>query len=160
MEEKNYITPKGFKALQDEFNELMRVERPKIVETVSWAAGNGDRSENGDYIYGKKRLREIDSRLRFLSKRIDAAEVIDPVSVVADRVKFGATVTILTEDDQQKTFAIVGVDETDPAAGKISWKSPLAKALLNAKAGDLVTYQAPAGEIGIELLQMVYIEVA
>ena len=158
-EEKNYITPKGFKALQDEFNDLRKNQRPKVVETVSWAAGNGDRSENGDYIYGKKKLREIDSRLRFLGQRLDNAEVVDPLKIASDRIKFGATVKILTEDDQEKTYAIVGVDETDPALGRISWKSPLARALLNARAGDLLTYQTPSGETSVEVLEVTYVEI-
>ena len=158
-EEKNYITPKGFKALQDEFNDLRKNQRPKVVETVSWAAGNGDRSENGDYIYGKKKLREIDSRLRFLGQRLDNAEVVDPLKIISDRVKFGATVTILTENDEEKTYSIVGIDETDPALGRISWKSPLARALLNAKVGDLLTYQTPSGETSVEVLGLSYVEI-
>jgi len=157
--EKNYITPKGLKALQDEFNTLRHDERPKIVEIVHWAAGNGDRSENGDYIYGKKRLREIDSRLEFLTKRLDAAEVVDPASVSVDYIAFGATVTIEDEDGNKKTYSIVGADESNPEKGHISWTSPIAKALLKAKVGDYVTYKAPSGEKGVEVVDLFYKEI-
>lgn len=157
--EKNYITPKGLKALQDEFNTLRHDERPKIVEIVHWAAGNGDRSENGDYIYGKKRLREIDSRLEFLTKRLDAAEVVDPTTVKVDYIAFGATVRIEDEDGNQKTYSIVGADESNPEKGHISWTSPLARALLKTKVGDYVTYRAPSGEKGVEILSINYVEI-
>lgn len=157
--EKNYITPKGLKALQDEFNTLRHDERPKIVEIVHWAAGNGDRSENGDYIYGKKRLREIDSRLEFLTKRLDAAEVVDPASVNVDYVAFGATVVIEDDDGNKKTYSIVGADESNPEKGHISWTSPIAKALLKAKVGDYVTYKAPSGEKGVEVMDLFYKEI-
>ena len=158
--EKNYITPKGLKALQDEFNTLRHDERPKIVEIVHWDAGNGDRSENGDYIYGKKRLREIDSRLEFLTKRLDAAEVVDPVSVNVDYIAFGATVTIEDDDGNKKTYSIVGADESNPEKGHISWTSPIARALLKAKVGDYVTYKAPSGEKGVEVVDLFYKEIA
>ncbi len=157
--EKNYITPKGLKKLQDEFQTLKYEERPKIVEIVSWAAGNGDRSENGDYIYGKKRLREIDSRLQFLNKRLDSAEVVDPVAVTVDYIAFGATVKIEDEDGNQKTYSIVGADESNPEKGHVSWTSPIARALLKARVGDYVTYTAPGGERGLEVVEVWYREI-
>src|SRR5476651_2559148 len=125
----NYITPEGFKKLQDEFKALFHDERPKLVETVAWAAGNGDRSENGDYIYGKRRLREIDKRLKFLRDRIENAQVVDPSTVKNTKVVFGASVTIVDEDGERRTYRIVGEDEIAPGENKISWKSPMAKAL-------------------------------
>src|SRR3982750_3480224 len=134
---KNYMTPGGFTDLQEELRGLLHTERPKIVEIVAWAAGNGDRSENGDYIYGKKRLREIDRRVRYLTKRLEAAERVDPAQQKArDRVFFGATVTYVDGKDREMTIKIVGVDEADTEAGLISWISPVAKALLKASAGD------------------------
>src|SRR5271154_4316403 len=137
---KNYMTPQGHRSMQNELRELLRVERPKVVETVAWAAGNGDRSENGDYIYGKRRLREIDRRIRFLTKRLEAAHIVDPATQAADRVLFGASVTIRKldaeeGDDRPRIYRIVGIDETDPARGEISWISPMARALLNARVG-------------------------
>ena len=132
----NYITPQGFKKLQDEFKQLFHGERPKLVETVAWAAGNGDRSENGDYIYGKRRLREIDKRLKFLMDRIEAAQVVDPATVSNKKVVFGATVTIEGDGGERKTYQIVGEDEIEPASNRISWKSPMATALLGKEAGD------------------------
>lgn len=147
----NYITPDGFKKLQDEFRVLFHEERPKLVETVAWAAGNGDRSENGDYIYGKKRLREIDKRLKFLRDRIENAQVVDPKEVKSDRVVFGATVTIEDEDGEAKTYRIVGEDEISPGENKISWKSPMAKALLGKRVGDEVEVQRPAGLLIAEI---------
>jgi transcription elongation factor GreB len=155
-DQKNLITPNGFKKLQEEFARLKHEDRPKIVETVSWAASNGDRSENGDYIYGKKKLREIDKRLQFLSARIKQAEVIDPSTINSDRVSFGATVRVLNEDDEEIVYSIVGVDESEPSIGLISWLSPIAKALNNSKAGDLVSYQAPSGERDLEVLSVSY----
>src|ERR1700733_15122272 len=125
----NYITPEGFKKLQDEFKALFHDERPKLVETVAWAAGNGDRSENGDYIYGKRRLRQIDSRLKFLRDRIEAAQVVDPATLKSETVVFGAPVTILDENDCTKSYMIIGEDEIATSRNRISWKSPLAKAL-------------------------------
>jgi transcription elongation factor GreB len=125
---------------------------------VSWAAGNGDRSENGDYLYGKKRLREIDKRMRFLAKRLEAAEVVDPLAIQVDYVQFGATVTLRFEDDSEKTYSIVGVDEVDVNKGRISWMSPLARALLKAKAGDYVTFHSPKGEQEVEVLAVAYRE--
>lgn len=143
---KNYITPAGLERLKAEYHELMHVERPKVVEVVTWAAGNGDRSENADYQYGKKRLREIDKRARFLIKRIEAAEVVDPKVVKSATVLFGATVTIVNEEEQVQTYQIVGEDEFDIKLRKVSWKSPLAKALLGKKIGDEVVIHKPGGE--------------
>lgn len=150
----NYITPEGFKRLQDEFRELFHKERPKLVETVAWAAGNGDRSENGDYIYGKKRLREIDKRLKFLRDRIESAQVVNPKEVKSEIVVFGATVTIEDEDGDQKTYRIVGEDEIEPGANKISWKSPMAKALLGKRQGDEVEIERPSGVLVAEILNI------
>jgi transcription elongation factor GreB len=155
----NHITPEGFKRLQDEFRNLMRVERPKTVEVVSWAAGNGDRSENGDYIYGKKRLREIDRRIRFLTKRMEAANIVDPrAQKNRDRVFFGATVTYANERDEERTITIVGIDETDLDQGRISWISPVARALLKAQVGDVVELRTPAGPEQIEVIAISYPE--
>lgn len=153
---KNYITPGGFRALQAELKQLRTKERPKLTETIAWAAGNGDRSENGDYIYGKKRLREIDKRIRFLLKRIENAEVIDPAQQKGTEVRFGATVTILDEDGNEKTYSIVGTDEMNIEKGKISYVSPLASALLRRKEGDVITFRSPRGEQEIEILEVVY----
>ena len=144
--EKNYITPEGLEKLKAEYAKLFHDERPKVVETVAWAAGNGDRSENADYIYGKRRLREIDSRLRFLSSRLEKVEIVDPKTLGGDKIVFGATVTLLNEDEKIVTYQIVGEDEADMKKSKISWKSPVAKALLGKKTGDEVTVQKPSGE--------------
>lgn len=157
--EKNYITPKGLEKLREEFRQLKYDERPKIVEVVSWAAGNGDRSENGDYIYGKKKLREIDKRIEFLSKRIDAAEVVNPLDIKHDYVSIGATVTVEDDDGLTKVYKIVGADESDPDLGKISWVSPIAKGLFKAKVGDFVTYKSPSGEHGLEIISIEYKEI-
>ncbi len=154
MSDKNYITPSGLKALTQEFNYLKGTERPEVTRVVSWAAGNGDRSENGDYIYGKKRLREIDSRLRFLAKRIESAEVIDPSSLGGTKVRFGATVNYA--DPEEKVVYIVGEDEIEPGSGKISWKSPLAKALMNKEEGDIVEFMTPKGACEVEILKVTY----
>ena len=153
---KNLITPAGYQALQDEFTTLKKVERPEVTATVAWAASNGDRSENADYQYGKKRLREIDKRLEFLVRQIDSAEVVDPAKINSDQIQFGATVTILTEDEQTKVYAIVGITEVDVAAGKISWKSPLGAALIGHKKGDFVEYHSPKGAISVEIIQICY----
>jgi transcription elongation factor GreB len=154
---KNYITPRGLQALRDELQQLTRVERPKVVEVVSWAAGNGDRSENGDYIYGKKRLREIDRRIRFLSKRIEIAQVVDPAQQKnRDQVFFGATVTYATADGTERTVRIVGIDEADLGRGEVSWVSPIAKALLKAREGDTVNLRTPAGLETVEVLEIRY----
>lgn len=154
---KNYMTPAGFRALQDELRQLRRVERPKIVEIVSWAAGNGDRSENGDYLYGKKRLREIDRRMRFLVKRIESAEVVDPAQQKnREQVFFGATVTLVDQHDVERRLRIVGIDEADLENGRISWISPLARALLKARVGDTVDLRTPGGVEQVEILAIDY----
>lgn len=155
---KNYITPAGAERLRAELKKLRYEERPEVTKVVSWAAGNGDRSENGDYLYGKKRLREIDKRMRFLAKRLEAAEVVDPLAIQVEYVQFGATVSLRFEDDSEKTYSIVGVDEVDVNQGRISWMSPLARALLKAKAGDYVTFHSPKGEQEVEVLAVVYRE--
>jgi transcription elongation factor GreB len=156
---KNYITTRGLERLKSELHELLTVERPKVVEVVAWAASNGDRSENADYTYGKKRLREIDRRLRFLQKRIDAAEVVDPVRQCGDKVLFGATVTVLDEEEQQRVYRIVGIDETDAKTGKVSWISPIGQALLQARAGECVTLKTPKGEEELEILRVEYLPI-
>lgn len=155
---KNYITPGGHARLMDEFLWLMNKERPQVTATVSWAAGNGDRSENGDYIYGKKRLREIDRRIRFLTKRLDIAEVVDPAAPREDdeRIFFGATVTFANQKGEEKTVSIVGVDEIDTSKGYISWISPMARALIKAQEGDVVTLHAPGGVEELEILEVKY----
>ncbi|WPZ35098.1 transcription elongation factor GreB [Thalassobaculum sp. OXR-137] len=158
---RNLITPKGLEALRAELKHLRSVERPKVVEVVSWAAGNGDRSENGDYIYGKKRLREIDRRMRYLSKRIDTAEPVDPaLQTHLDRVFFGATVTYAELHDDgsetEHTIRIVGVDEADTDKGDVSWISPIAKALMKAEVGDAVTVYAPQGPKELEVVAVRY----
>ena len=152
----NYITHIGFEKLQVEFRELFQNERPKLVETIAWAAGNGDRSENGDYIYGKKRLREIDKRLKFLRDRIESAQVINPSEVKSEKIVFGATVEILDEDGESKSLQIVGEDETEPSSNRISWKSPVAKALLGKKVGDEVKVERPAGTTYYEVIKVEY----
>jgi transcription elongation factor GreB len=154
---KNYLTPAGYARLRAELLALLDDERPKIVEVVSWAAKNGDRSENGDYLYGKKRLREIDRRIRFLTKRLDIAEVADPaLHHGGEQVFFGATVTYVNQRDEQRTVTIKGVDETDNLAGEVSWVSPIARALLKARVGDEVQLMTPGGLEQIEVLQVVY----
>jgi transcription elongation factor GreB len=154
---KNYITPAGYQRLRDELEQLWKVERPALVQTVSWAASNGDRSENGDYIYGKKRLREIDRRIRFLSKRLDHAEVIDPAQRGdCDQVFFGATVTVCGDDGVERSYSIVGVDEADAGRGLISWVSPLARALLKAREADTVTLRVPGGVEELEVVEVAY----
>ena len=154
---KNYITPQGLQRLHDELKQLRQVERPKVVEVVSWAAGNGDRSENGDYIYGKRRLREIDRRMRFLAKRIEIAEPVDPGEQKnRDRVFFGATVTYADPSGKERTVRIVGVDETRSELGEISWTSPVARALLKAREGDTVEVRTPAGPQAIEIVSIAY----
>ncbi|HKR19356.1 MAG TPA: transcription elongation factor GreB [Stellaceae bacterium] len=158
---KNYITATGHRRLQDELKALIKVERPKVVETVAWAAGNGDRSENGDYIYGKKRLREIDSRIRFLTKRLEIAEVVNPAAQTnRDQVFFGATVTYATPDDKEHTVTIVGIDEADADHGKVSWIAPVARALLKARVGDVVEIKGPRGPGAVEVVAIEYPEKA
>jgi transcription elongation factor GreB len=155
---KNYMTPGGFARLKDELDHLVGRERPELVATVSWAAGNGDRSENGDYIYGKKRLREIDRRIRFLIRRLDVAEVVDPAvrDPHEDRVYFGATVDVVTGKGEARTVSIVGVDEIDTTRGYISWVSPMARALIKAREGDTVTLQTPGGVEELEIASVRY----
>jgi transcription elongation factor GreB len=160
---KNYVTPRGLKLLRDELDELRRVERPKVVEIVSWAAGNGDRSENGDYIYGKKRLREIDRRLRFLLKRVESAELVDPARQTHhDRVFFGASVTYVDADGDldapEHSVRIVGIDEADTTRGQVSWVSPIARALMKAEEGDVVVLRTPNGARRIEVVGIAYEE--
>ena len=156
---KNYISPGGYRRLRDEFSELWEVERPKLVETIAWAASNGDRSENGDYIYGKRRLREVDRRIRYLSKRIEIAEVVDNAGQDHDRVFFGATVNYADASGDARTVTIVGIDEADPARGRIYWISPVAKALLKAREGDTVSVRTPAGIDEIEVIDIRYEEI-
>jgi transcription elongation factor GreB len=154
---KNYMTPGGHRRMQEELRRLMREERPKVVEVVAWAAGNGDRSENGDYIYGKKRLREIDGRVRFLSKRLESAEIVDPGQQKnRDQVFFGATVTYADRRGGEKTITIVGIDEADLDQGQVSWISPIARALLKAHAGDVVELHTPSGIEPIEIVEIRY----
>ena len=154
---KNYITPAGFRRLQEELDQLWKVERPALVQTITWAASNGDRSENGDYIYGKKRLREIDKRIRFLAKRLENAEVIDPAArKESDQIFFGATVTVCGSDGEQRTFSIVGVDEAVPARGLVSWVSPLARALLKARVDDSVNLRLPGGVDELQVISVTY----
>ena len=154
---KNYITPQGYARLRAELLQLIDEERPKVVEVVHWAASNGDRSENGDYIYGKKRLREIDRRIRFLTKRLELAEVTDPaVHHGRDQVFFGATVTYAEESGQERTVTIMGIDEADSAQGQVSWVSPIARALLKAREGDVVKLVTPLGVQEIEVLEVRY----
>ena len=154
---RNYITPVGYARLRAELMSLLDGERPKIVEIVSWAAKNGDRSENGDYLYGKKRLREIDRRIRFLSKRLDIAEVADPaLHYGSDQVFFGATVTYATSRGVERTITIKGVDEADNLAGEVSWIAPIARALLKSREGDEVRLQTPGGSETLEVLAVVY----
>jgi transcription elongation factor GreB len=154
---KNYMTPTGHARLRAELHQLLRVERPKVVEIVSWAAGNGDRSENGDYLYGKKRLREIDRRARWLTRRLDIAEVVDPSRQThRDRVYFGAIVTFVTEDDAERTVTLLGADEADIVRGEVSLYSPIARALLRARVGDVVKMHTPRGVEEVEVLAIRY----
>ena len=152
----NYMTPAGFRRLSDELARLWRVERPPVVETVAWAAGNGDRSENGDYIYGKQKLRQIDRRIRHLSKRLDCAVVVDNAGKPHERVYFGATVTFAHPAGDERTVTIVGVDELDAGDRRISWRSPMATAMLKARVGDVVTLRTPRGPERIEILAISY----
>ena len=154
---KNYITPAGYQRIKDELLQLIDVERPEVVKVVHWAASNGDRSENGDYIYGKRRLRQIDGRIRFLTKRMDTAAVVDPaVHHGNDQIFFGATVRYRTAAGDEHTVTIVGIDELDPLRGKISWVSPVARALTKARQGDLITLQTPLGADELEVLGVDY----
>ena len=154
---KNLMTPQGFAALQEEFHRLWRDERPKIVEIVSWAAGNGDRSENGDYLYNKKKLREIDRRVRYLTKRLETAEIVDPRQQQGlEQVFFGATVTYAHEDDTRHTVRLVGVDEADLERGKINWQSPVARALMKLRVGDTAEVRIASGAETIEVIAISY----
>ena len=158
-DEKNYITPQGFAALQAEFHQLYKVERPEVVRTVSWAASNGDRSENGDYIYGKRRLRQIDARCRHLMRRMDLAEIVDSsLQQHLEKVFFGAYVTLFNlADDNEITYRVVGKDEIEPSLGYISWVSPLAKAMLGKTVGDVVRVISPSGEAEFEIVDIGYV---
>ena len=156
----NYITPAGYKRLSDERVHLWKVERPKLVETIAWAASNGDRSENGDYIYGKRKLREIDRRIRFLTQRLDSAVVVENAGKNHEKVYFGATVTVADENGDERTVSIVGVDEIDLHRGHVSWISPIATALLQRSVGDVVTLRAPRGSEELEILEIRYDDLA
>jgi len=152
-----FITPEGFARIRAEYEELFSTERPKLVDTIAWAAGNGDRSENGDYIYGRKRLREIDRRLSYLSKVMKQAKVVDPASQEQrDTVRFGATVELADENDDRRVLTLVGEDEADASAGRISWSAPIARALVGARVGDERLVRLPAGEKGYEILSIRY----
>jgi transcription elongation factor GreB len=153
---KNYISPAGYARLKAELKQLVELERPEVVRTVAWAAKNGDRSENGDYLYGKKRLREIDRRVRFLIKRLEAAEIVDAAGRGSDQIFFGSTIKIKSKDGEIRTLTILGVDETDTAKGRVSWISPIAKALLKAHEGDRVAFATPGGIEEIEILEVRY----
>ncbi len=153
---KNYISPAGYARLDAELRRLVEIERPEVVQTVAWAASNGDRSENGDYIYGKKRLREIDRRVRFLIKRLEAAQVVNAAGRDTDQIFFGATVRVRSQGGQRRTVTIVGIDEVDPARGRVSWISPIARTLLKAREGDVVTLRSPAGSEELEILEVRY----
>jgi transcription elongation factor GreB len=152
---KNYITPAGYARLEAELRRLVEIERPEVVKTVAWAASLGDRSENADYIYGKRRLREIDRRVRFLIKRLEGAQIVHSSGRETDQVFFGATVRVKSASGE-KTVTIVGVDEVDPAHGRVSWVSPIARALLKARAGERVTLRTPAGEEKLDILEVTY----
>ena len=157
MDRPNYITPAGFAALRAEYDALFATERPALVETIAWAAGNGDRSENGDYIYGRKRLREIDRRLGWLSKRMKAAKVVDPLRQEdRTRVWFGACVTVVDEDDAERVLTLVGDDEADAGAGRVGWNAPIARALRGAAVGDLRRVELPSGEREYEVIAIGY----
>lgn len=154
---KNYMTPGGYKKLKDELHRLLTDERPKLCEVIAWAAGNGDRSENADYTYGKRRLRQIDSRIRFLTKRLEHSEVIDPTQKASDQIFFGATVTIRDEEGEEKIYSIVGIDEIDLPKNRISWISPLASALLKKQVGDVVEFKSPKGLRELEIVDVRYL---
>ena len=155
-DQKNYITPGGLKKLREELDHFLNKERPQVTATVAWAAGNGDRSENADYIYGKRRLREIDRRIRFLTKRIESAMVVDPAEQKGNQIFFCATVTVEEDEGTKKTYVIVGEDEIDLKKSWISWRSPLARSLFKAKTGDLVTVRTPKGIRELEVLDIRY----
>ncbi|MEY4544735.1 MAG: Family ership [Pseudomonadota bacterium] len=152
----NYLTPAGAKQLADELNHLMSVDRPKVVREVAEAAAQGDRSENAEYIYGKKRLREIDRRVRFLTQRLDVAVVVRQEELGGDVIRFGAVVVVADEDGQHKTYRLVGPDESDPSSGKLSFQSPMGQALMKRRVGDVVTVKRPAGELELEIISLSY----
>jgi len=154
---KNYMTPAGFARLKAELRQLVEVERPEVVKAVSWAASNGDRSENGDYLYGKRRLREIDRRVRFLIKRLENAEIVHSAGRDSDQVFFGATVTVRSESRGERSISVVGFDEVDPRRGRVSWISPIAKALIKAREGDEVVLRSPGGDERLEILEVKYL---
>ena len=151
-----FITPEGLARIRAEYDALFGIERPKLVETIAWAAANGDRSENGDYIYGRKRLREVDRRLSHLSRVMKAAKVVDPAMQSTDQVRFGATVELADEDDRHRTCIIVGDDEADASTGRIGWSAPLARALIGARVGDERVVPLPAGEKSYEVIAVRY----
>lgn len=155
-ENKNYITPSGFNKLQEELAQLVKKERPDILKVISWAAANGDRSENADYIYGRKRLREIDKRINFLSKRLENVVIVNPIEIKSDVIKFGATILLEDEDGQEKKFSIVGIDEIDTKKRFISWKSPIGKALLGKRAGDEILVTIPKGEVEYTIIRFYF----
>jgi len=154
--EKNYITLKGFNKLQSELDQLLKIERPEVTKTIAWAASNGDRSENADYIYGKKRLREIDRRIRFLTSRLDNAHVIEPEKIVSEKIQFGATVTISDEEGNEKRITIVGGDEIQTDIGHLSWRSPIGAAMIGKVEGDIVNVKSPKGELEYEIVTIEY----
>ena len=156
---KNYMTPACHKRLSEEYDKLRNIERPEITKVIQWAAGNGDRSENADYIYGKKRLREIDSRLRFLGKCLDSAVVVDPTKIISDQVKFGATVKVLVNDEKEITYSIVGKDEINLERNHISWKSPIGRSLMGKEEGDVIEVGTPSGPKGIEIIEINFIAI-
>jgi transcription elongation factor GreB len=156
MEKNNYITPVGHKRLLDELETLLKIERPEVTKLVQWAASNGDRSENADYLYGKRRLREIDRRIRFLTQRLDASVVVDPLIISSSKIQFGATVELSDEEGKLKTFTIVGVDEVNTSLGRISWQSPIGKSLIGKSFGDEVLVKVPSGEVSYEIISVTY----
>jgi transcription elongation factor GreB len=156
MEKNNYITPLSHKRLLDELENLLKNERPEVTKLVQWAASNGDRSENADYLYGKRRLREIDRRIRFLTQRLDASVVVDPQKMNSNKIQFGATIELLDEEGKTKTFTIVGVDEVNTSLGRISWQSPVGKSLIGKSSGDEVLVKVPSGEVVYEVISVTY----
>jgi len=156
MEKNNYITPVGHKRLLDELETLLKIERPEVTKLVQWAASNGDRSENADYLYGKRRLREIDRRIRFLTQRLDASVVVEPLKISSSKIQFGATVELSDDEGKLKTFTIVGVDEVNTSLGRISWQSPIGKSLIGKSFGDEVLVKVPSGEVSYEIISVTY----
>lgn len=159
MVKNNYISPQGHKKLVDELDQLLKIDRPEITKLIQWAASNGDRSENADYLYGKRRLREIDRRIRFLTQRLDASVIVDPVTIKSQKVQFGATVELVDEEGNKKRFTIVGVDEVDTSKGRISWQSPIGRTLIGKEVGDEVLVKAPSGELTYEVLALNYLPI-